>query len=970
MIEHDFENGAGRGPSGRAAMALAAAVCLAGPVPLTAQIGEPADTAMDAAVEAEPAEPRAILADDYGQWESLGSGRLSPDGRWLAAPIGRVSDEDELRIHSIGSDSVVVIAYGVNAAFSDDGRWVAYSVGMSEDDREKLRKQKKTPESSLGLMDLADGDTVLVAGVSSFSFSDDGRYLAMRRYSTGDAEGEDAHGADLVVRELATGIDVNFGNVGEYAWQDDGRLLAMTVDAADNAGNGVRVWDPRDGAIRVLDSHPSEYRHLGWREDHDDLVVLRVFEDEDREGDGHMVLAWRDVDGRTRSFEFDPREHDEFPAGTRIVEHRRPDFADDGGGVFFGVKAWEPTDEAKEKADAAADSAAADAEGDEGEDAERDSDSSGEEDEDEAGVEVWHSKDAEIIPQQKMSATLDREENHLAVWRFDGNAFIQLGDEGLESVTRVEGDRVAIGVDEATYDGERMFGPSYRDVYVIDTRTGERRKVIERVEYFFGASPEGGYLLYLTDDHYHAYDLGRDRDMNITAELPTVFVDVEDDHTVEQKPPFRFAGWTAGDRDILLYDKYDVWRVRSDGAGGERLTEGRADSVIHRYVRVGWEEGQEAIDPGEPAYYNITGEWSKKNGYAVASRLDRRPERRIWLDARVNRLQKADDADVFVYAAESFADSPDYFAARGGLAPGDRVTGTNPFQDDYLWGRSELIEFENAHGQRLQGALFYPADYEPGTRYPMITYIYEIRSPSVHQYYVPSERSAYNTAVWTSQGYFVFQPDIVYRDRNPGLSAVEALVPAVEAVLETGMVDPERVGLVGHSWGGYQTAFVPTQTDLFAAAVAGAPLTELTSMYLSIYWNFGGTDARIFEISQGRMEVPPWEDWESYRANSPVHHIQRLNTPMLVAFGDEDGAVDWDQGIVFYNAARRAGKDMVMLVYEGENHGLAKKENQIDYHRRINEWFGHYLKGEPAPAWMSTGVPYLDQEKGEAAPAG
>jgi dipeptidyl aminopeptidase/acylaminoacyl peptidase len=184
----------------------------------------------------------------------------------------------------------------------------------------------------------------------------------------------------------------------------------------------------------------------------------------------------------------------------------------------------------------------------------------------------------------------------------------------------------------------------------------------------------------------------------------------------------------------------------------------------------------------------------------------------------------------------------------------------------------------------------------------------------------------------------------------------------VQRAVATGMIDGAKVGLIGHSWGGYQTAFVPTQTDVFAAAVAGAPLTELYSMYLSIYWNSGGTDARIFEISQGRMEVPPWQDLDSYLANSPVHHIENLNTPMLIAFGDKDGAVDWHQGIVMYNAARRAGKDVVMLVYEGENHGLAKEPNQVDYHRRILEWFGHYLKGEDAPGWITEGVPFLEKE--------
>jgi dipeptidyl aminopeptidase/acylaminoacyl peptidase len=238
----------------------------------------------------------------------------------------------------------------------------------------------------------------------------------------------------------------------------------------------------------------------------------------------------------------------------------------------------------------------------------------------------------------------------------------------------------------------------------------------------------------------------------------------------------------------------------------------------------------------------------------------------------------------------------------------------------------------------------------------MIVYIYELRSQSVHGYQTPSERSPYNTTVFTSQGYFVYQPDIVYRDRNPGLSAVECVVPAVEEVIKTGMIDRDRIGLVGHSWGAYQTSFIVTQTDLFASAVAGAPLTDLISMYLSIYWNSGGTDARIFEISQGRMEVPPWEDLESYMANSALFNITDMNTPLLVAFGDQDGAVDWHQGIELYNAARRAEKPYVMLVYPDENHSLRNKWNQLDYHRRIIDWFGHYLQGTEAPEWMTDGV--------------
>jgi dipeptidyl aminopeptidase/acylaminoacyl peptidase len=245
----------------------------------------------------------------------------------------------------------------------------------------------------------------------------------------------------------------------------------------------------------------------------------------------------------------------------------------------------------------------------------------------------------------------------------------------------------------------------------------------------------------------------------------------------------------------------------------------------------------------------------------------------------------------------------------------------------------------------------------------MIVHVYEKLSQTLHSYSVPSELRPYNVAAFTAEGYFVLRPDIVYRDRDPGRSAVAAIEPAVKAVLKTGMIDADRVGLVGHSWGGYETTFAVTQSDMFAAAVAGAPLTNLFSKYLSIYWNSGDTDARIFEIQQGRMQVPFWEDVESYTANSPVFHIEKMDTPLLMAFGTEDGAVGFNQGVEFYNAARRAEKDLVLLVYEGENHSLAQEPNQLDYHRRIIEWFGHFLKDDPAPAWISDGVPYLEQER-------
>ena len=895
-----------------------------------------------------------ITPDDYGRWEQLRMAHLSPDGRWLVYPIDRVNEENELRVRSVDSDELMVVPYGANASFSKDGRWLAYSIGLSNTERRKLEQQKKPIREKLGLRDLVSGDSVVIADVAGFAFSDDGAYLAMRRYAPeGASQDGRSKGVDLVVRTLSSGLDVNFGNISEFTWQEEGALLSMLVDAAGQAGNGVQIFDPASGVLRTLDSKTARYTGLTWREEDDDLAVLQVWGDDDRYEDStHVVLAWTGLTGRNAvKHVFDPDSAEGFPSGMRIVSFRPLHWSEDGETLFFGIKDREP------KPEDSADSTGAITDSTETSPSDEDEEPN---DEKPSTVQIWHAADVDIYPQQKVNANRDRNDNFLAAWHIGDNRFVQLGNDLTDDVTLVEGDELAIGTDQTPYEDERMFGPVYRDIYVIDVSTGAATPIKERVQFSFGSSSSGKYLLYLLEDHYWTYDFRTRRHTNITADVPTSFVDVEDDHTVEQKPPFYYAGWTEDDRYVLIYDKYDVWQVDPRGSGGTRLTNG-AESEI-RYRRIQLDPDEEFIDTSQLLYFSTYGEWSKQYGYARLRR-GRTPEQLVTLDANVSRLIKAESAEVFAYMVQDFDDSPDYFCAGPDLANPKQLTQTNPFQSEFAWGHSELIEYESRWGKRLQGALFYPADYEPGRQYPMIVYIYEIRSPSVHTYYVPSDRSAYNTTVFTSLGYFVLQPDIVYRDRNPGLSAVAAIEPAVEKVLETGMVDPKRVGLTGHSWGGYQTAFTVTQTDIFAAAVAGAPLTDLVSMYLSVYWNTGSTDARIFEISQGRMEVPFWEDLEAYIANSPVFHVDQLNTPLLLAHGTEDGAVDFNQGVEYYNAARRAGKDFVMLVYEGENHSNGQKSNQIDYHSRIVDWFGHYLKGEPAPDWINQGVSFLDQEK-------
>jgi dipeptidyl aminopeptidase/acylaminoacyl peptidase len=744
----------------------------------------------------------------------------------------------------------------------------------------------------------------------------------------------------------------------------------MVIDGRNEAGNGVRVYHAPDGRLRTLASTPGEYTGLSWRAGDEDLAALRARESEDWAEKNHVVFAWTDFGESTVSeYRFDPETIAAFPDTLRITEHRDLKWATESERLFFGVQER--------------DTASAEARpGRRGEasppEAENDSTAADSvlDDYGPADVEVWHSSDVEIIPRQEVQAEQDRRENHLAAWHLsageDEARWTRLGTTRTEDVEVLHGGERAVGLDQTPYRQERMFGPVYHDLYLIDVASGERERVAQKVQYWEGGSPNGRYLLWLKEDQYYVHDVQSRETRNVTADLPVPVVDQDDDHTVEQKPPFGVAGWTEGDRSLLVYSEYDVWRVRPDRAGADRLTDGRPDSVRHRYVDLTDEEpGEPDVIPRDTSiYWSLYDEWSEEHGYARSSGLGTGTERLVWKPKTVTGLTRADSAAVFAYRVEDFEDSPDYVRTDVAFADARQVTETNAFQDDYAWGRSRLVSYRNRDGERLQGALFYPADYDPEKRYPMITYVYEIRSPSARRYVVPTPENPYNTTTFTQEGYFVFQPDIRYRPRDPGRSAVDAIVPAVHAVLDEVPVDSGRVGLTGHSWGGYQTTFAVTQTDLFAGAVAGAPLTNLVSMYNSIYWRTGGTDARIFEISQGRMEVPPWEDMDAYVANSPLHHIESMGTPLLVAHGTDDGAVEFNQAVEFYNAARRAGKHLALLVYDEENHGLSKQEkNTVDYRNRVLEWFDHYLKGENGPAWITDGVPYLRQveQKSDAA---
>lgn len=877
-----------------------------------------------------------VQPKDYAQWESIPTFRnaisLSPDGKWLVTQVNHSSRENELRFTRISDGTVKTIAFATQPTFSSDSQWAVYSIGQSEAATEKARKDKKPVQSKLGLIHLTDGSLTVVDAVESALISPDGKYVAFRKYSTKkeDSDTDEAiAGATLVIRTLSTGRDSSFGNVAEFAWQDEpgtSHWLAMTIHAEDKAGNALELYDPQTGNLRVLDAAASTYAGLVWQKKSANLAVLRSVTDTKREGPGYVALAWTHLG--------QPGEKTVTYSGTladdmRIVSYRRPLWADGGETIFLGIGKWKPKVPEK-KGEVAKDQ------------------------DEPAAVDVWHWRDAQVMPRQKISAKSDAQKNLLVAWHLAPNQIIPLAKTLTEQVTPVKGGKLAVASDWSNYTLERSIGRPTADISLIDTSTGARTKLKDHLfeDPYLTLSPGGRYALYLEKDDYWTVNLQTRAVVNITRGVKTSFINKESDETVVQKPPYGVAGWSTNDEAVLLYDQFDLWQLAPDGSAAKKLTDGAAQETRHRYLKLYPDE--EFIDLTRPTYLSLFGKWTKKSGFAVMK--SGKEEHTTYEDRNIGRLTIAKDAATLAYVSESFQESPRV------VVDGKAVLVTNPNQSNFAWGRGEIIEYKNSKGERLQGALYYPAGYTPGRTYPMVIYMYEKLSDNVHHYVAPSERDYYNTSVLTANGYVVLHPDIVFRPREPGLSVQDCVTAAAKKVIAMGVAEPKKIGVVGHSWGGFDASFLATHSDLFAAAVAGAPITDLVSNYGNHHWSSGIAETDHIETGQQRMEVPIYEDLQAYIRNSAVFNVQNMKVPLLIEVGDADGTVFFHQGVELYNIARRARKNVVLLVYGAEDHGLRKKADQIDYQHRILAWFGHYLKGETAPSWITDGESYLTHQ--------
>ncbi len=883
---------------------------------------------------------KVLTLDDYGHWRSITSTALSPDGRWMTYAYSPNEGDDTLYVALLDGATRHEIPRGSRPVFSDDSRWLAFMVSPAGNAGGRRGRptgdlqQQRPPRAAAGgggqklqLLDLTTGTSSFEENVSGFTFSDGSAYLVMKKRSA--AEGAEHHGTDLILRDLGTGLVQNIGNVSDYAFNKDAALLAWTVDAAGGTGNGVYLMDLHGGTLRPLDTSGRTYASLTWNEEGTALAVLRGETPEGMQLRANAVLIWTGLGGRReQALVYDPAADPAFPEGMVLSEFAGVRFNDGSTMLVLGVK--EQAAEVRER---------------EGE---------------QADVDVWHWKDEEVQSVQMRQASREQRRTWTSVLHLDGLRFLQLADETMASVSLTDDGRWGIGRDDNPYAGMITWSGGKADYYRIDTATGERTLMVENLGRAMGNSPNGEWFLYLKDETVYARNIASGAETNLSELAGVDFVNRQDDHPYEL-PAYGVAGWSADGRSVLLNQRFDIWSLPLAGGRAVNLTTGvgERDQIQFRVVRLDREE--ETVNLREPVLLSAYGEWTKKSGYWQV-RAGTEPEPLIFVDKSVGRLVKAEDTDRVMFTMQTFAEFPDYWVSDLTFTDPHRVTDANPQQAEYAWGRRILIDFENSRGQHLQATLALPAGYQEGRRYPMLVYHYELMSNQHHSYSMPRYDDRPHMSTYASGGYLVLQPDIVYEIGRPGSSAMDCVGSAVRKVIELGYADPDHIGLQGHSWGGYQSSFMVTQTDLFACVVTGAPPTNLVSFYNTLYKSTGTVQQGITEVGQVRMGTTPFDDFELFLSQSPIHHTADITTPFMILHGTEDGSVDWIQGLEYYNMARRQGKEVILLSYPGEGHHLGRKENQIDFQIRMRQFFDHYLMDAPAPTWMTDGVPFLEKE--------
>lgn len=890
---------------------------------------------------------------EFDTWNWISNTQISKDGRWVVYEQAPGKGDGVLMVFDAISNKTQAFPRGGKAKLSEDGSFLVFSIAPFQDSLNAKRrlkiKKEKLPKDSLGIVELATGKITKIPQVKSFQLPEkwngwvtyqveptsQDSITAQTFFVPGKKKASAKNGSTLIFKNLETGKEWAAGFVLSYAASKNGqRFVYQSTGDDTTAQAGIYLFDTKSNMPISVFQSKGTYKKISINDKGDQVAFVADLDTTNAQIRPLKLFHWQE--GWTSAVEILKPGDSFLPTAWMVSEFANLNFSDDGTRLFFGIAPppiVEDTTLLEEEI---------------------------------VQVEVWKYDDPLIYPQQKVLMDRMKKQSYLSVYHIAGKKLVQLGNEALPYVNIDEKGIASFAL--GYYDEPYLLasswegGPACKDVYSVDVMTGKQQLIAQKICGTPQMSPSSKYFYWFSypDSMWFTYNLANKQIKPLADPKDFVFYDETNDAPTYPNP-YGVAGWLENDSHILVYDRFDIWKITPGSSEKPiNLTQGRKNKIVSRYIDLDREE--RFINPSERILLHQVNEDSKDEGYA-------------WLEVKTARLNrvisegfsystrpiKAKAAEKYVFTKENFHHFPDLLYGSN-LAEPLKISDANPQQSDYSWGSIELYEWTSLDGQKLRGMLVKPEGFDPSKKYPMIVNFYEVSSNTVNRYRGPEpNRSQITYAFYASRGYLVFNPDIIYKIGYPGESAYNAVVSGVTSLIDEGFVDKERIGIQGHSWGGYQIAFILTKTNLFRCAESGAPVVNMFSAYGGIRWETGLSRMFQYEHTQSRIGGSIWEYPLRFMENSPLFTIDKIQTPVLILHNDSDGAVPWYQGIEFITAMRRLNKPAWMLNYNGEPHWPLKRQNRMDFQLRMSQFFDYYLKDAPMPQWMERGVPPLEK---------
>jgi len=841
-----------------------------------------------------------LAPDGYGLWGEMHIDRISPDENWASFKISYQSGADTIFVrHLKHGNRYFHFAGGENSIFTKENFFICQTADQ------------------LQILNLETGQKQIISEVAQYGYiAATAQLLILRKKNAGTAL-EIRFPFSPAVREIP--------DVTEFLASPDGRYLAFSTFL--NGQNSLcildlkRIYTPK----KITSCSNENFTGLTWHKSSNAFAFFKL-----ADNPANNSLFYFTVKNE-KLYELNSESQSGLASGSALVydPFYKIVISDNLQNVFFTAQTLTSDTQTKQK----------------------------------SNVEIWNANDKWIYPQNLNYGNYEAALK-INLWKPQNNAIKPITSVKLPKIMLMADYQNAILFNPMEYEPQfEDEGPS--DFYIINLETLETQPFLKKQ---FGhqttviPSPTGKYIAYFKENNWWIYTISTKIHKNITAAMDVKFT--AKTRTLAPESLCGSPGWNNGDSEILLNDQYDIWAVSVQGNYSRRLTRGRESKISFRVAKSFDTNGLSylydginaaSLDLNKDLILHARGE-DEKTGYFLWNRL-RGVKPIIYEDIFVDELKYNLNTKGILFRQQKYDLSPQVIYSS--LSSETRIIhDSNPHQSKYFWGSSKLLRYQNSKGQNLKSALIYPASYEPGKKYPMVVNVYETQSNGLHIYNNPTLQNGagFNSTILALEGYFVLLPDIVLEKGNPGISATDCVLAATKKVLEMGLVEQDKIGIIGHSFGGYEAAFIATQTSMFATAIASGGITDLNSFYFTVNQRSGKPDMWRFQSEQWNMGKTPYEDPISYYNNSPIMQAEKITAPVLLWTGKSDMQVDAHQSYEFYLALRRLGKKCIMMLYPNESHVLTDAANQKHITLKVLEWFDYFLKNNQDKKWITEGI--------------